>query len=69
MYIAAVRCIFQCVGYDILQNGIHLVLVQPYVQITETAFVGQVDVFYVCVWTECIDCLLHICAQFVFGYV
>ena len=27
MYIAAVRCIFQCVGYDIFQNGIHLVLI------------------------------------------
>ena len=46
VHASAVGRIFQRVGYDVLQNRVHFVLIQPNVQIAEVAFVSQVDVLY-----------------------
>ena len=46
MHASAFGRVFQCIGYDILQNGVHLILIQPDIQIAEVAFVSQVDVLY-----------------------
>ena len=59
--------IFQGVGEEVLQDGVHLVLVHPYAQVTEFALVGQPDVFVAGQCLEGLDCLVQVAAQFVLG--
>ena len=59
--------IFQGIGEEVLQDGVHLVLVHPYAQVAEFALVGQSNVFVAGQCLEGFDCLVQVAAQFVLG--
>ena len=69
MHFSAFGRILQCIGYDVFQDGIHLILIQPDVQIAEVAFISQGDMFYGCIRAEGVDDVGHVSLQLVFGYV
>ena len=64
---AMAGCIFQCVGYQILQYRLHFLLVYPCVLVVEVAVIGQPDVLGVGIVAEGIYQLLQVVVQFEFG--
>ena len=65
---SAVGRILQRVGEDVLQDGVHLVLVHPHVEVLEVLLVGQADASHLGVFAEDVDGFFQVGAQFVFGH-
>ena len=60
MYITSFGCIFQGIGYKILQDRIHFIFIKPYIHIAEITFISQADTFHFGIGAEDIYQFLHI---------
>ena len=68
-YVTFFRSIFQGIGYDVLQDGVHFLFIEPHIHVTEVTFISERNVLYGSVCTENIVYLLYISIQFIFCYV
>ena len=68
-YIAILGSILQSIGYDIFQDRVHLLFVEPYIHVAEIAFVSESDMFYGGIGLEIVVYLLDVSIQFIFCYV